>query len=43
MTARRAAETIGRRLGSAPLLDAIAARTGRDARPPKRGRKKKGK
>ena len=42
MTALRAAETIGRPLGSARFLDAIAARTGRDVRPRKRGRKKRG-
>ena len=42
MTALRAAETIGRPLGSERFLDAIAARTGRDARPQKRGRKKRG-
>jgi putative transposase len=38
----RAAETIGRPLGSEVFLDEIARRTGRDARPRKRGRKKKG-
>jgi hypothetical protein len=39
--ALRAAATIGRPLGSASFRDAIAARTGRDARLEKRGRKKR--
>jgi putative transposase len=42
MAALRAAETIGRPLGSASFLDNIAVLTGRDARPAKRGPKKKG-
>ena len=42
IAALRAAETIGRPLGSAGFLDKIAALTGRDARPRKRGRKQKG-
>jgi putative transposase len=35
----RAAETIGRPLGSPPFLDRLAALAGRDPRPHKRGRK----
>jgi putative transposase len=42
IAALRAAETIGRPLGSQDFLDKIAALTGRDARPRKRGPKKKG-
>jgi hypothetical protein len=42
MAALRAAETIGRPLGSDSFLDGVAARTGRDARPSKRRRKKMG-
>lgn len=42
MAALRAAETIGRPLGAEGFLDRIAALTGRDARPAKRGPKKKG-
>ena len=38
----RAAETIGRPLGSAGFLDLIAAATGRDPRPKRRGPKPKG-
>jgi putative transposase len=41
MAALRAAETIGRPLGSASFLDNIAVLTGRDARPAKRGPKKR--
>ena len=41
LAALRAAETIGRPLGSERFLDRIASLTGRDARPGKRGRKKK--
>jgi putative transposase len=37
----RAAETIGRPLGSPEFLDSLAARMGRDPRPGKRGRKKR--
>jgi putative transposase len=40
LTALRAAETLGRPLGSPDFLDRLAARTGRDPRPGKRGRKK---
>lgn len=39
--ALRAAETIGRPLGSAAFLDRVAALTGRDPRPRKRGPKAK--
>jgi putative transposase len=39
MAALRAAETIGRPLGSLPFLDGLAARTGRDPRPGRRGPK----
>ncbi len=39
--ALRAAETIGRPLGSQDFLDRLAARTGRDPRPGKRERKKR--
>ncbi len=42
IAALRAAETIGRPLGPESFLDEIAALTGRDARPAKRGPKKKG-
>lgn len=42
MAALRAAETIGRPLGPESFLDRIAKQTGRDARPAKRGPKKKG-
>jgi putative transposase len=41
LAALRAAETIGRPLGSPEFLDRIAARTGRDPRPGKRGPKKR--
>jgi putative transposase len=41
MKALRATEPIGRPLGSDSFLDAIAALTGRDARPGRRGRKRK--
>jgi putative transposase len=37
VSALRASETIGRPLGSPAFLDALAARTGRDPRPRKRG------
>jgi putative transposase len=40
LTALRAAETLGRPLGSPDFLDRLAARTGRDPRPGKRGCKK---
>ena len=39
IAALRAAETIGRPLGSPAFLDRVAALTGRDPRPAKRGRK----
>ena len=39
VSALRAAETIGRRLGSASFLDRLAAATGRDPRPRRRGLK----
>src|SRR5208337_588116 len=39
ITALRAAETIGRPLGAGDFLDRLAALTGRDPRPGKRGRK----
>ena len=39
MAALRGAETIGRPLGSHTFLDRLAALTGRDPRPRKRGRK----
>jgi len=39
MAAVRGAETIGRSLGSAAFLDRLAALTGRDPRPRKRGPK----
>ena len=39
LAALRAAETIGRPLGSADFLDRLAEATGRDPRPRKRGRK----
>ncbi len=39
IAALRAAETIGRPLGDAAFLDRLAALTGRDPRPGKRGRK----
>ncbi len=39
IAALRAAETIGRPLGAAGFLDRLAALTGRDPRPGKRGRK----
>lgn len=42
MAALRAAETIGRPLGAESFLDKIATLTGRDARPAKRGPKKRG-
>jgi putative transposase len=42
VAALRAAETIGRPLGSESFLDKIAVLTGRDARPGKRGPKRKG-
>jgi len=42
IAALRAAETIGRPLGSESFLDKIAALTGRDARPRKRGPKRIG-
>ena len=42
IAALRAAETIGRPLGSARFLNNIAVLTGRDARPAKRGPKKRG-
>ncbi len=42
IAALRAAETIGRPLGSASFLDRIVTLTGRDPRPAKRGPKKKG-
>jgi len=41
VAALRAAETIGRPLGSPAFLDALAARTGRDPRPRRRGPKPK--
>ncbi len=41
LAALRAAETLGRPLGSPDFLDRLAARTGRDPRPGKRGRKKR--
>lgn len=41
LVALRAAETIGRPLGSPDFLDRLAARMGRDPRPGKRGRKKR--
>ena len=41
LAALRAAETIGRPLGSPDFLDRLAARMGRDPRPGKRGRKKR--
>ena len=41
-TPLRAAETIGRPLGSESFLDAVASLTGRDARPAKRGPKNRG-
>jgi putative transposase len=41
VTALRAADTIGRPLGSPDFLDRLAARTGRDPRLGKRGRKKR--
>jgi len=40
LAALRAAETIGRPLGSPDFLDRLAAQTGLDPRPGKRGRKK---
>ena len=40
LTALHAAETLGRPLGPPDLLDRLAAPTGRDPRPGKRGRKK---
>jgi len=42
VSALRAAETIGRPLGSASFLDRLAAATGRDPRPRRRGPKPKG-
>src|SRR5579863_10187486 len=42
IAALRAAETIGRPLGSESFLGRIAALTGRDARPRKRGPKRRG-
>lgn len=42
IAALRAAETIGRPLGSAAFLDRLAAMTGRDARPRPRGPKPMG-
>ncbi len=41
LAALRAAETIGRPLGSPDFLASLAARMGRDPRPGKRGRKKR--
>ena len=42
IAALRAAETIGRPLGAGDFLDCLAALTGRDPRPGKRGRKARG-
>ena len=42
ISALRAAETIGRPLGSAAFLDRLAAATGRDPRPKRRGPKPRG-
>ena len=42
VSALRAAETIGRPLGSASFLDRLAAATGRDPRPRRRGPKPRG-
>lgn len=42
MAAFRSGEAMRRPLGGEPFLDAIQAATGRDLRPKKRGRKKKG-
>ena len=42
VSALRAAETIGRPVGSASFLDRLAAATGRDPRPKRRGPKPKG-
>ena len=42
LSALRAAETIGRPLGSAAFLDFVAGATGRDPRPKRRGPKPKG-
>ena len=42
ISALRASETIGRPLGSASFLDRLAAATGRDPRPRRRGPKPKG-
>jgi putative transposase len=42
VSALRAAETIGRPLGSASFLDRLAAATGRDPRPKRRGPKPRG-
>jgi putative transposase len=42
ISALRAAETIGRPLGSPTFLDRLAAATGRDPRPRRRGPKPKG-
>jgi putative transposase len=39
----RAAETLGRPLGAPTFLDRLAALTGRDPRPPKRGPKPRAK
>ena len=41
IAALRAAETIGRPLGAGDFLDRLAALTGRDPRPGKRGRKRR--
>jgi putative transposase len=41
LTALRAAETLGRPLGSPDFLDRLAAQMGRNPRPGKRGRKKR--
>jgi len=42
IAALRAAETIGRPLGGPAFLERVAASTGRDPRPAKRGRKPRG-
>ena len=43
LSALRAAETIGRPVGSSAFLDRLAAATGRDPRPGRRGPRPKGK